>query len=1534
MKRTLKIILRSLSGIIIFLIMLPIVVSIVLQIDFVQNFAVRKATEILSKVAGTEISISSVGLDFFTSARFGDIYIEDNRGDTLLYAKSLRVSIDHINFLSGEISLGTTILEEPQLNLYTDSLGLSNLNEVFKNFASQTPNPNPPNFVLSADRLRIENGSFNMDNYGVESTEGVVNFGNLALSGIELDLSDISVYNHNIWLELDNLAFKDKSGFSVERLASPHCGVDSSGLYFTELELKTAHSDLKLDSLNLLTANSKWTDWMYFADSMVFSASIKNSKLSTQTLSHLAGAEFYQNRDIEIGAVQVNGPLNKIKGRLTAIEYANNRVMANFDIKDLSDIRKTYFDIDITSLRTNAAAIEDIVYATSGGELPDGDSTLIANLDDIEFKFDFRGGFDRFSSNLTISSSSRGEILSHFDMVRGDSNGVMLVGRLSTTEFGLGQTLGVKDMGETSLAGGFSLSATRGRPIVFDADFNVSKLLFGGYEYHDIIVDGAISSRQFNGLISSNDPNMQFEVNGLFDYSTEIPMYNLTADLKRANLYAIGVNKRDSVSLLTAKFTAEGSGTSIDDFNGWGKIDKIYYINTEDTVSTAAIDINAVAETEFREIKIYSQFADVVLRGRHSFLEIPQYLSSSLERFIPTYEYINEELLSSDAQLASNERKFLFSDGYYQLNMQIKEANNVAFAIFPSLEISSGTSVNFFFNPYLDQFILRAKSDYITSNDFLVEKLNIDSRNIGDSLSLSTTSSLIAIGDTYFPDFSMEGGIKENVINLGAEFKDKRNAAEINTTTRFARLDSGLPQLQVEFHPTDIMVDSMEWSIAESRVTLDTIEVNIENFSIFSKDERLVINGTAGRTTSDTVNIALTNANLAPASYFIESLGYDIKGNADGHVDLISALKNPIMFAQVDLRGLELSGYKIGDAQVLSSMDDTKNSIDFEIVGSNGFKPIYGGYDIKGRELILDIEFPRLPLSLLDPMLSGILYGSSGDADTDLRLTIGGGDVSLDGTINFDEFATSIDFTQTRYRILDGKIRVENSSFYLPQTKLVDSERGEGTIQADFTTVNFGQMAYDVDVEFENLLALNTTIEDNSSFFGKAYGTGRVDIDGNDRLTTLNIAAETAGNSSITMPLSGASNIEEATFIRFVKPKSDTTEVRNVRRSYRRKTRVKHSSSEMEIDIKMNIDVLPNTLAQIELDAKVGDVIKARGEGQILMHINPTLDIFSMSGPVTVTEGNYLFTLQTIINKRFILEPGGTITWSGDATDPDIDLTALYKLKTSLMPLTGDINDKAKTNIDCGIILTGKLMTPTIEFDITAPTADAETQNALRNSLNTEEALSMQFLSLMLANSFMPDMGTASIGTMGSSVAGVTGAEFLSNQLSNLISNERFDIRVGYNPKSDISSDEFSAGIGTEIIDDVLSFEVDGNYDTGNNASSYSQNPFSVDAYLTWNINRKGTLKLKGFTRTIDRFDETQGMQESGVGVYFTQDFNNFRDLVRRLNSTFRSDSIANAKEREIRRKEREELLRLREQRREERKQKSEATVRKEEEED
>jgi hypothetical protein len=422
---------------------------------------------------------------------------------------------------------------------------------------------------------------------------------------------------------------------------------------------------------------------------------------------------------------------------------------------------------------------------------------------------------------------------------------------------------------------------------------------------------------------------------------------------------------------------------------------------------------------------------------------------------------------------------------------------------------------------------------------------------------------------------------------------------------------------------------------------------------------------------------------------------------------------------------------------------------------------------------------------------------------------------------------------------------------------------------------------------------LNTTSKDNDLFYGKIYASGVATISGSKNGTTLDIVGQTEGDSHFYMPLSSKSDVSNADFVVFERPdmQIDTSNylLRKKMLFERKNRRASASNSNMSINIELT--ARPNTEVQLVIDPTVGDIIKARGDGTLNLRIVPRSNIFDMYGDYTISEGSYLFTLQNIINKLFIIEDGSTIQWTGEPMDPRLNINAVYKLKASLQPLLSSTtldNITRSVPVECIINLTENLSNPTVLFDIKVPNADSEIQNAVANLLNNQQSIATQFMYLLVSGTFYSDSSTSS--NMGATASATTGFELLSNQLSNWLSSDDYNIILRYRPRSELTSDEIDIGFSKTLVDNRLLLELEGNYLVDNKMSANSNmSNFMGEAYLTWLIDRAGNLKLRGFTQTIDRFDENQGLQETGIGIYYREDFNNWSDLKRRIRDRFMS---------------------------------------------
>ena len=311
-----------------------------------------------------------------------------------------------------------------------------------------------------------------------------------------------------------------------------------------------------------------------------------------------------------------------------------------------------------------------------------------------------------------------------------------------------------------------------------------------------------------------------------------------------------------------------------------------------------------------------------------------------------------------------------------------------------------------------------------------------------------------------------------------------------------------------------------------------------------------------------------------------------------------------------------------------------------------------------------------------------------------------------------------------------------------------------------------------------------------------------------------------------------------------------------------------------------DIEFTADAELQIIFDEKVGDIIKVRGDGNIDMAVNKN-DIFTINGEYFISQGTYLFTLQNILNKKFIIKPGGFIKWTGNIYTATTKLEAVYNLKASPYNLTFNPEDKPRVPVECQLNLSNKLLAPDISFGLYIPNA-SDRLSSIISSLDGDE-LNKQILFLLITNNFYTNQemlaGSEYQETSGNAI-GKTSGELLSNQLSNWLSkiSDDFDIGVNYRPGDEISSNEVEVALSTQILNDrvLLNGNVGfGEYQTKNSSTNNVAGNFNVEVM----VNKSGSLRLKGFNQVNDNITYRNSLYTQGVGIFYREEFNSLSEL-------------------------------------------------------
>jgi hypothetical protein len=262
-----------------------------------------------------------------------------------------------------------------------------------------------------------------------------------------------------------------------------------------------------------------------------------------------------------------------------------------------------------------------------------------------------------------------------------------------------------------------------------------------------------------------------------------------------------------------------------------------------------------------------------------------------------------------------------------------------------------------------------------------------------------------------------------------------------------------------------------------------------------------------------------------------------------------------------------------------------------------------------------------------------------------------------------------------------------------------------------------------------------------------------------------------------------------------------------------------------------------------------------------------------------------MFSLKNVINKKFEIQEGSQIIWNGKPQNADINVTAVYNLRTSLSELFLDTTEyyNKRIPVECRIQLNNKLVNPQINFDIALPTADESTRARVRGAISSKQELNKQFLSLLVLNSFMPAQQYMAEQSeqydIGSAGLAFSTSELLSNQLSHWLSqiSNNWDIGVNYKPGDEISKDQVEVALSTQLLNDRLI--INGNVGTGGKYARTSE--FVGDFRVDWKLTKNGKVRLKFFNRSSDRliYEETRYIQ--GAGLFYRQEFNSFKELIK-----------------------------------------------------
>lgn len=1428
-----------------------------------QTFAAKQVASYFSKEWQVDIKIQRIHLGFLDDIGIEQIYISDQNKDTLAFINYLGLVINDFSLRKRYIDINRITINEAFFNYRKDTIS-SNLRFLIDYF-SASDTLDSSNFSVTIHKILLKNSRVRYQSLPKKNNNNhPINYRNLYFSSIYGIFDDISIDSTQIKTEIKKLHFKEQCGWQINQFDGNVCLLKEQ-LKVIKLSVITKKSKIYADSL-ILNFRSM-NDFLDFTNKIRINAHFQESLLDFSDLVYFSnGIKSFRQHFSFSG--NIKGKISNLKTKDLKITWGvSSNLNISGRISGLPDLNNTFLYVDITNLHTSKDDIDNLlIFAGEQDSLRQFHTPkIISQLGKINYKGNITGFYNDMVAYGNFNTDL-GNFTTDISLKQDPATDkITYKGFLTTKEFDAGKFLGKDSLiGNITLKGminGFSI----GKENFVEMNTEIQSLLFNNYLYHNISINGMWRNEGFSGNIFVQDTNLEMSFTGNVDISEEKTIFDFTSEINKAYLNKLFLISDSSVRNIECRIDANMTGSTIEELNGSLTLTDGMIYTGDTTYPINNLKLLITKNEETKQLKLQSEIIDFFVKLNLPYLNILPFTYQQLAKyysFLPLKETINFDTTT-------------FIEG----NLKLKQSGLFNYLFNNSVIFSNNTNLNFninnkknnglkfhFFAPDLcikDKKIIKPKFSGNSTPENLHFIMHATKINFANN---------IVFKQVYFDSWLINDTAN---VSLILDFSDTTiYSADLQAQISFEKQLPYNPKISINLLPSYFVFRDTIWYLNEAHLTIDTERIAVKGFMLNHENEYLYANGGFSFLYDDTLNLLLNDFNIEHFNNFLKSYHLNLHGKINGNTLIISKNHSVAFFSNLNIPKLTVNNEQFGKTILKSIWDKHTKNIHINLFTQRGkIKPIQisGNYTIEARKLDFDIVFNKLLLRTFESMMQDNLHDLKGIASGKLSLKGYVDKPLLEGIINLQKTSFIVDYLNTKYN-LTTPVFVSIDGFRIKDATLNDDITGKSAIlNASLTHHFFKDFKYDVSLKSDNFLFLNTTEDENPLYYGTVFANGIVNINGNFNLININADIQTSPQTIFNLSLSSSEEAEEYHFVQFVKHKKDSIEIKpDIRREI------------TGINLNIDIDATEDATVKLIFDKKTGDVIKAKGSG----NINFKMDRFgkmNMIGNYTISEGNYLFTLENIINKRFKIERGGSIKWNGDPYKAFLNIDAVYALKTSLYDLTLDSLDKKKIPVECRMKILGQLSDPKIQFEINLPNRNNNAE-AILSSMSQNE-ISKQILTLLLLNRFYtPENMVASESYRDinqTSALGINTSELLSNQMSNWLSqiSNNFDVGIKYTPGNEITRDELEVALSTQIFNDRLL--INGNVSTGGGVMGNSST-VAGDLSMELKINKSGNLRLKGYNKSNanDLLLYQDSPYTQGIGLYYTKEFNSLNELI------------------------------------------------------
>lgn len=1330
------------------------------------------------------------------------------------------------------------------------------------------------------------------NNTAIAPAKQGMDFNHLNFSKLNLEVRSFKMQNNTFAGNVNSAEIQEARGLDIQKFNTDFVYNDKQA-YLKDLYLQTPKTILRdevvlnYNSIEQLSSN---------LGAVQISANIKDSRIGfsdilniVPTLRNTTPFNKYPNAVLNLNA-NIKGSVNDLLiNNLKVSGLDQLRVAASGRVKNAMNPDQLYYDLKIAELSSSAKTIYNLVPK----------NTIPKNISlpsNFSIKGIAKGTTKVVATDLNLYSTlGNASVKANVDMRR--KNRELYDVKANLQGLQLGKIIQNKEIGAISAqiyAKGESFDFKNANA---DLKGHVASAVYKGYRYQNMNLTGKIRSGVYNVVLNSKDPNANLMLTASGVYNEKNPTVKVNGEVIKLDLNKLGFYKDPMI--LAGKIDGDFSNLDPDNLNGYLNLKDFAFSDTKEVYPIQEVNLKASSTADSTHIIFNSQIADVELKGKYKLTQIFGALSNTINQY---YQF----------QKPGKAQK-IQAGQFFTFNAKIKNDDLIRKFV-PELKSFETINLNGNYDADSQKIEIDGQIPQVLYGENSIEDATIKVTNENNALQYNLYVAGLKSSSFALNKVGITGDVANNIINYNIITKDQKEVTQFLIAGNAKSLND---ITEISLNPNGLKLNYSDWTVSEgNKIQISKNGILADNFRLSNARSEIALQSES-QTPNAPLNVSLKDFKIETITELIKKDTVLARGTINGTAQLKNITKNMTFTSDLNVSDLIVYGNPVGNLAIkVNNNAPNLLNADIALSGNNNDVKILGDYNTSSSTFDMNMAINQLQMKSVQGFSMNAITNTEGYLSGNLKITGTASKPNILGKVKFNDVGLEIAKTGSDFRKLNDEISFTNRGIEFDNFKIKDKDGNALRVDGQVLTQTYRDFAFNLDVDAQNFKVVNSEKSNDAIMYGVLSIDAGLHIRGDLDLPKVDGRLAVADNTDFTfvLPQSSPTLQERDGIVEFIDQDQVVLNKTVQADSLNSQSKIKG------MDVSVNIEISKKAKMSLLIDKANGDFVKLQGEAELTGGVDPSGKT-TLVGVYEVESGSYEMTV-SVLKRKFDIQKGSTITWTGEPTTANLDITAVYKTEAAPIDLVeqqisgeqASTLNQFKQRIPFSTLLKmkGELLKPVITFDITTD----EKNNAVSSTvtdivdqklaqLRTQESeMNKQVFALLLLNRFIGENPFESgAGLSGEMLARQSVSKILSQQLNNLASDLikgvdlNFDLESSedYSTGSKNTRTDLNVGLSKKLLNDRLKVSVGSNFALeGEARQNENMTNIAGDVTVDYSLSRDGRYMLRAYRKNEYQVALQGQIVETGVGFIITLDYDKFRDIFQKSKNRKQKESRKN----------------------------------------